>query len=49
VLAHAADGWKTAVWLETSVAITSFGEDDSGELYVLDRKTGGVFLLADTP
>jgi glucose/arabinose dehydrogenase len=49
VLAHAADGWKAAVWLETTLAITSFGEDDSGELYVLDRKTGGVFLLADTP
>jgi glucose/arabinose dehydrogenase len=49
VLARAADGWKTAVWLETTLAITSFGEDDRGELYVLDRTTGGVFLLADAP
>jgi glucose/arabinose dehydrogenase len=46
VLARAADGWKTAVWLETTLAITSFGEDDLGELYVLDRTTGGVFLLS---
>ncbi len=46
VLARAADGWKMAEWLDTSLAITSFGEDDGGELYVLDRKTGGVFLIS---
>ena len=49
VLARTAEGWKMAEWLDTSLSITSFGEDDSGELYVLDRAAGGVFLLADTP
>jgi glucose/arabinose dehydrogenase len=49
VLTHGADGWKNAEWLDTSLAITSFGVDDSGELYVLDRTTGGIFLLAAQP
>jgi hypothetical protein len=49
VLIHGADGWKSAEWLDASLAITSFGVDDSGELYVLDRTTGGIFLLAAQP
>jgi glucose/arabinose dehydrogenase len=49
VLAHAAEGWRMAEWLDTSLSITSFGEDDSGELYLLDRATGGVFQFAETP
>ena len=49
VLTRAPDGWKTAEWLQTTLAITSFGEDDNGELYVLDRTTGGAFLLSAQP
>jgi glucose/arabinose dehydrogenase len=49
VLRRAADGWKMAEWIDSGLAITSFGEDDSGELYALDRTSGGVFQLASAP
>ncbi len=38
-------GWDTVNLLDTSLVITSFGEDVNGELYVLDRVSGAVFQL----
>ncbi len=38
------DEWQQAQLLDTDLAITSFGEDQDGELYVLDLE-GGVFRL----
>jgi len=38
--------WDSRVLLETSLAIVSFGEDDDGELYVVDYN-GRVFRIVD--
>jgi glucose/arabinose dehydrogenase len=46
LLERGAQGWQKAEWINSGLAITSFGVDDAGELYVLDRTTGGVFLLS---
>jgi len=45
-LSPAADGrWRSALALESGLGISSFGEDDSGEMYVVDLK-GGVYRIA---
>jgi glucose/arabinose dehydrogenase len=42
---HAADGtWQNYLWMQTSHIIASFGQDDAGELYLVDYK-GGVYKL----
>jgi len=42
---HAADGkWQSYLWMQTAHVITSFGQDDAGELYLVDYK-GGVYKL----
>lgn len=38
--------WETRLLFETRLGISSFGEDDAGELYVLDRGGGAAYLLA---
>ncbi|BCX04577.1 MAG: glucose dehydrogenase [Candidatus Roseilinea sp.] len=40
--------WQNDVLFSTPYNISSFGEDESGELYVLDRN-GGVYKLIGTP
>ena len=43
---RAADGkWQTSVFMNTQHIISSFGEDEQGELYFLDYK-GEVYRLA---
>ena len=37
--------WFAVVLADTNLAITSFGEDESGELYVVDRR-GSIFQVA---
>jgi len=37
-------GWKTRLLLRSKLQISSFGEDESGELYVVDYR-GGVYKL----
>jgi glucose/arabinose dehydrogenase len=37
--------WGMAAWLPTGLAISSFGEDQHGELYVVDHR-GAVYLLS---
>ena len=37
--------WQSQVMFETGMTITSFGEDEAGELYLLSD-TGGVYILA---
>ncbi|NOX63587.1 MAG: PQQ-dependent sugar dehydrogenase [Chloroflexi bacterium] len=45
-----AEGWENELLLDTSFFITSFGEDEAGEIYVLDLKNGGVHrLLSASP
>jgi len=40
--------WQNSILYQTKANITSFGEDEAGELYLVDR-TGGIYLLANTP
>ncbi|MBC7869602.1 MAG: PQQ-dependent sugar dehydrogenase, partial [Chitinophagaceae bacterium] len=37
--------WQTTLFAELGVQITSFGEDEAGELYLVDYK-GSIFKLA---
>ncbi len=41
---HSDGSWENLAIYDTSFFITSFGEDEAGELYVLDR-SGGVYRL----
>jgi glucose/arabinose dehydrogenase len=45
VMRRTADGWQTADWFGMAVSISSFGEDEAGELYVLDYRGGEADLL----
>ncbi len=36
----AAGAWQTSVFMDTEFVISSFGEDEDGELYLVDYKTG---------
>jgi glucose/arabinose dehydrogenase len=44
-LAPAAGGWRSRLLLESGLAISSFGEDQAGELYVTDLQAGIVYRL----
>lgn len=37
--------WSSSEWMNTSLSITSFGEDEEGEVYVLDR-SGGLYRVS---
>lgn len=37
--------WRSTLLLRTGMAISSFGEDEAGELYVCDRAGGGVYQI----
>jgi glucose/arabinose dehydrogenase len=39
-------GWVNEVWLETSLAISSFGEDEAKEIYVIDHG-GGIYMVKE--
>ncbi len=45
VLRRFPDGWRSAEWFGMKISISSFGEDEAGELYVLDYKSGDAFIL----
>ncbi|NJN84900.1 MAG: hypothetical protein HC802_23175 [Caldilineaceae bacterium] len=45
-----ADGsWRSDELLDTNLLISSFGEDEAGELYVLDYAKGAIYRLQTTP
>jgi glucose/arabinose dehydrogenase len=46
-LRHDGSAWQNAVLLETPYTITSFGEDEEGELYLTDYAAGDIYRLAD--
>jgi uncharacterized protein (TIGR03437 family) len=48
-LERAGDVWTSSLLLDTAYGISSFGEDEAGELYVADGGGGGVYLLAGAP
>ncbi len=38
-------GWKSVQLVDTSFRITTFGEDEQGELYLIDRNTGKLYNI----
>ncbi|MGE5571083.1 MAG: hypothetical protein ACM3S5_18770, partial [Rhodospirillales bacterium] len=48
-LTRAGAAWQSAVALQTTLAISTFGEDDAGELYVADHALGDIYLIAGGP
>jgi len=42
----AAGGWRSTLLLDSDLKISSFGEDEAGELYVLDLNRGGLYRVA---
>ena len=40
-------GWLNALLFETGVNITSFGEDEQGEIYLVDRN-GSISILEES-
>ena len=41
-------GWAATQALDTSLGITTFGEDEAGELYLADYSAGVVYRIVDT-
>jgi len=48
-LTRANGAWQSAVALQTNLLISTFGEDDSGELYVADHGSGDIYQIAGGP
>lgn len=44
-LTHTGDTWTNAELLDTDIKISSFGQDASGELYVLDSDAGKLYQM----
>ena len=44
-LAQGGDGWRSIEMLDTALNLSSFGEDETGELYVTDLTGGGVYRV----
>jgi glucose/arabinose dehydrogenase len=42
-------GWQRELVLKSSLSISSFGEDQAGEIYVLDHQGGAVYKLVVAP
>jgi len=41
------DAWVSSALLDTGRAISTFGEDEQGEIYFADHSTGEIFILAE--
>ena len=48
-LAPTGDGWEVAELAQPDVQISSFGQDEAGELFLLDMKRGVLFLIVAAP
>ncbi len=44
-LAQESGGWRSVELFDTALSVSSFGEDEAGELYVTDLNGGGVYRL----
>lgn len=40
--------WEWAKFLDTGLSVSSFGEDEDGEVYILDYGKGGIYRLAES-
>jgi hypothetical protein len=45
--AESAGRWRAELWADTELRISSFGEDEDGELVVVDLERGEVYRLTD--
>jgi glucose/arabinose dehydrogenase len=48
-LQHTGDNWENIQLLDTEFWISSFGEDQSGELYFADRQNGKIYQVTEAP
>jgi len=39
--------WEWAKFLDTGLSVSSFGEDEAGEVYILDLAKGGIYRIAE--
>jgi hypothetical protein len=39
--------WQSQLLLDTSLSLSSFGESESGELYVADLSSGDIFQIVE--
>jgi uncharacterized protein (TIGR03437 family) len=46
-LTHSGASWNMQLLLSTGMTITTFGQDDAGELYVDDYATGSLYLITE--
>ena len=46
-LRRGSSGWETQELLTSGYAITSFGEDDAGEVWAVDGRSGALYRLVD--
>jgi glucose/arabinose dehydrogenase len=46
--AMAGGSWTNTPWLDTTIALVGFGEDQAGEVYVADIATGKVFKISSS-
>jgi glucose/arabinose dehydrogenase len=46
--APSGESWTAAPWADTALRISAFGEDEAGELYVVDLTAGSIFRF-DSP
>jgi hypothetical protein len=44
-LAPEGAGWRSVEMLDSALSLSSFGEDEAGELYVADLNGGGVYRV----
>ena len=44
-LRHNGVAWENRLLLDSTLLISTFGEDESGELYVADYATGAIFRI----
>lgn len=47
-LLHEGGAWKNQLYKESGLAISTFGEDEAGELYVADYGKGDIYRIATT-
>ena len=48
-LRQTGNSWEDSQLLDTTYWISSFGEDESGELYLADRQTGKIYQVIEAP
>ncbi|MCI0482801.1 MAG: PQQ-dependent sugar dehydrogenase, partial [Candidatus Dadabacteria bacterium] len=41
------DSWEWAKFLDTGLSVSSFGVNESGEIYILDYGKGGIFRITE--